>query len=151
MTVKFKAEIDFEKIKDDILEQVGNNLEIAASDQISIIQNNARKQQGYDGKFKPLSPRYKALKEKAGRVGKANLELTGQLMQSLQTKQERNNGKISTKIFVQDAPGNKSPIGDSKASVAEKAISNDETRPFLGLSEKDKDRIFNYIKRKLKI
>ena len=90
---------------------------------------------GYVGKFKPYTSSYSAFRAKRGRKTTPDLNFTGKMLGSIQS---RNVKKGVAEIYF------------SRATEAKKAAFNNELRPFFGFNVQEQNRLAKFFQGRLK-
>ncbi len=96
---------------------------------------NERVEKGVDStgaKFKRYSKSYSDLKEKSGRNSKPDLQWTGEMLNSMQSKVQGDT------VIVDFANRKHIKSGDTVEQIAEK---NEKTRPFFTVTDKELEKI----------
>ncbi len=122
-------------LKDFIDFNFKKQMSLVGIESIRIINDRVEKGVDVDGaKFKEYSPKYKKTRRKKGLGTKPNLQVTGEMMNSLDF-----NVKGGTTIVEFPKRNHKK----SKTSIREIAEVNDETREFLDHNEREEAFIWN--------
>lgn len=95
---------------------------------------------GYKGRFKKYSPEYAERKKTGWKgfsgdpSGKVNLYVSGNMLRSIQTRADRQEGTI---YF-------------SNPNAAKLALANNQTRPFFGFNQKEKRELVRFFRKRIK-
>ena len=101
---------------------------------VTMIEQRTAEGKGFKGgRFKKYTPEYALFRSQAGRGTLPNLEFTGRMLSSLTQKATKKKGII---FF-------------SQASEAKKAAGNNQTRPFMGFSVKEREELSDVYRRSL--
>lgn len=135
MTFDSKAlEAKLRKIEKQMPKKLDDALHATAGFGVQIIKRRTAKGIGYKGTFEPYSARYAQHKmEERGGTAKPNLFYTGQMLGSLQHFKGRA----------------EATIGFTRKVESKKAYWNNKTRPFMGFSRNEKDRLIKFMKKRL--
>jgi hypothetical protein len=135
MTFDSKAlEAKLRKIERQMPKKLDDALHATAGLGVQIIKKRTAKGIGYKGTFAPYSARYAQHKtEERGGTAKPNLFYTGRMLGSLQNFKGRA----------------EATIGFTRATESKKAFFNNKTRPFMGFTRNEKDRLINFMKKRL--
>lgn len=135
MGIEIKNNIDFSKIKNDLVEGLEDNLARALEDIKTEIKIRTRSMRGADGQpFDELTPKYKKYKENEGRRGVPDLTFSGQMLSSITTVVRKYGKTIEGRIFF------------NSAKQALKAKGNQRIRRFFALSREQAERLVTLLK-----
>lgn len=132
MAIEFKSNVDFDRIKREILEKQERELKLAINDAATEIVTRTRSQKDARGAtFKALTPIYKKFKARKGRAAVPDLTYSGKMLASITSTVERLADGLLGRIFF------------SSQKEAEKARGNMKIRKFFELSKDQVNKIRN--------
>ena len=156
MPVKVTNNINLSKSIEQSLTKLERDFAIEIADTVRDIKQRTRSGSLIDGgSMQPYNKEYAALKGGSGRSKrntkskrffnsvskstKPDLTLTGEMLKAITYKTKKLGTKLIAEIFF------------SRPDQEGKAQANNKTRPFFGLSEKQKKDLINFIRNKLKL
>lgn len=127
-------EAKLKRIEKELPEQLDKALHDTAGLGVQIIKKRTADGTGYKGAFAPYSARYAQHKmEERGGSAKPNLFYSGRMLGSLQNFKGRA----------------EATIGFTRKEESKKAYWNNKTRPFMGFSNNEKNRLIKFMQKRL--